>query len=128
MPTVIISAITSLASVVVSGFFSWFIARYTSHLEMCKLNANLDHEDVVSSDTEFAEMASAVSDYTIVPTSQTRLETACHKIAAIRAKETGQLGILLDRLYIAIKDSKSNSSCIDNVLSEIIEEKRKAKG
>lgn len=79
-------------------------------------------EDVVSSEDEFAEMASAVSEF-VFYNSETNQGKAIAKIAVVRSKESMLLGTILDQLYQSVKKNDTKSS--DRLLSDAIKEKRR---
>ena len=81
-------------------------------------------EDIVSSDDDFAEMASLVAQYVVTGAPSYRT-SAIAKTAAIRSKESGEIADKLDKLYSAL--GKSDVTKL-NALDHVIEEKRKAKG
>lgn len=127
MKTEIITALISLAGVIASSVISWFISRNTATNEMKKMKLTWQHEDVVSSDDEFADMAAMVSrcvKFKKGPES----EDAAAKVAALRSKESGNLAISLDNLYSCITAQYPVGTKIDAALTEVINEKRKAKG
>lgn len=83
-----------------------------------------EREDIVSSDDEFAEMASAVAKF-VQTNSVSYQRTAMEKVAAIRSKEVGTLGQLLDDLYRDLQSGVSTSA--DARLTQVINQKREAK-
>ena len=85
-----------------------------------------EREDVVSSDEEFGKMCSAVA-VSVHDNSYTNRAKAASHVASIRSQEQGTLGYLLDELYFSLKKSQ-NSSVTDDLLTKVIEEKRKRKG
>lgn len=82
-------------------------------------------EDIVSSDDDFAEMASLVARYVVTGAPSYRT-SAIAKTAAIRSKESGEIADKLDKLYSAL--GKSDVTKLNEALDHVIEEKRKAKG
>ncbi len=74
---------------------------------------------------EFAEMASAVS--RAICSGRTKdIFFASEKVSAIRSKENGKIGMLLDDLYVKVTYTR-NIQDIENALTEVINEKRAAK-
>ena len=120
----IIPGIISFAGVFISSLVAWFVSRSTANKELEKLRLTWKREDIVSSDDEFAELASAVARFLRSDTPH-NFTDASAKSAALRAKESGSLGACLDRLYISISDR--NKQEIERALTAVIEEKRQAK-
>ena len=120
----IVCVVISTIGVVVSSLVSWFVARLSANKELEKLRLSWAREDVISSDDEFAEMASAAASY-ISRWHSSQRQAALERIASIRSKEQGTLAVKLDHLYTAVL----NEDCTrcNALLSEVIEEKRKAK-
>ena len=83
-----------------------------------------ERDDVVSSDDEFADMSSAVAAYAQDhwPDKQ---GIAMSKVAALRSKESGELGRQLDELYTVVEHGSSKE--INLSLTKVIEQKREAK-
>lgn len=80
-----------------------------------------EREDLVSSDDEFAEMASAVASFVQCCTGN-RQKEALMKIAALRSKEVSDIAELLDALYTDVKAGSSLD--IDNSLTKVLNKKR----
>lgn len=99
-------------------------AKETASHEMDKLQRTWDHDDVVSSDEEFAEMASIVSKFASMETGAWDID-ALSKVAEVRSRESGTLGSILDDLYRSIKNNDFSGT--DALLSKAIEEKRRLK-
>lgn len=120
------SALISAGGVVISAFVSWLISHSATKKEMHRLERTWQHDDVISSDEEFAKMAGLVARYVASKTLDDCYDT-CEAVAAIRSKESGELGRALDTLYKAVRMDTCRPSEIDSALSCVIEEKRKAK-
>ena len=99
-------------------------AEDTANKEIEKLERTWQREDVVSSDEEFGEMASAVASFVHMSNGAFSLDAA-KAVASIRSKETGELASTLDLLYKSIQDDDYPKA--DMLLSEAIAEKRKVK-
>lgn len=124
MKTEIICALITAAGVLISAIISYGISRFTANKEVEKMQLVWDREDIVSSDDEFAEMASTVAKFVQYPISVHQRE-AMGRVAAIRSKEQGTLGILLDQLYQNINEGNTRQT--DSQLSKVIQQKREAK-
>ncbi|MGM9563758.1 MAG: hypothetical protein ACI3VQ_06740 [Faecousia sp.] len=124
MSVEIICALIAVAGTALSAWVSWFVSRSTANKEIEKMQLAWEREDVVSSDDEFAEMAAGVAEF-VQAYSAFYQRNALAKVAAIRSKETGELGKLLDDLYDAIKSCDYSRTNL--TLSEVINEKRNAK-
>lgn len=99
-------------------------AQETANQEIKKMERTWEREDLVSSDEEFAEMASIVSKYVSFGTGAWSDE-AIAKVAAIRSKEKGELGKIMDDLYKCIMDDMYVNA--DRLLTKAINEKRRLK-
>lgn len=99
-------------------------AREAASNELEKMQATWNREDMVSSDEEFAEMANAVARYINIATYKYHVD-AMGKVAAVRSKETGEIGAMLDDLYNCIRDG--NTSAADFALTNAIAQKRNIK-
>ena len=124
MSTNVICSIVTAIGVVLSALISWAVAKSAANKEIDKMKLTWEREDVVSSDDEFAEMASAVSIFVASDTGA-NYRTAMQKIAAVRSKEHGPVATYLDALYVAVREKDWEN--IDDLLTQVIEEKRKAK-
>lgn len=124
MPTEIICAIIAVAGTVVSSLIAWFVSRSTANKEIEKMQLSWAREDIVSSDDEFASMSAAVARY-IQCNNGTHQREAMAAVASIRAKESGEIGSVLDELYRTI--SSGQSTAADRALTCVIENKRNAK-
>ncbi len=124
MSTELICAIVAAAGTVFSAIVAWFVSRSTASKEIEKMKLAWEHEDVVSSDAEFAEMSAAVAKY-VHYNSQRNLSNAMELVAAIRSKEIGPIADALDHLYSSIRNNERELA--NSLLTEVIEEKRKAK-
>lgn len=112
---------TALATIL-SAIIARYVARETAAKEIEKMKMQWEREDVVSSEEEFAEMASAVSVYMRSFEPKTKAISA---VAALRTKERGELAVLLDKLYIDLTTEGTPFPKIELDLSKVIEEKRK---
>ena len=87
-------------------------------------------QDIVSSDDDFSDMAIAVSAFIQMQTLRTHTQ-AVAAIMKIRAKESGDIAKSLDALYEAVGRRgygyNPDLNRIDNLLSEILEQKRNSK-
>lgn len=87
-------------------------------------------QDIVSSDDDFSDMAIAVSAFIQTQTLRTHTQ-AVAAIMKIRAKESGDIAKSLDALYEAVGRRgygyNPDLNQIDNLLSEILEQKRNSK-
>lgn len=124
MKAEIICALITVGGALLSALIAFFVSRSTANKEIEKMKLTWEREDVISSDDEFADMASAVATYVQNGWSDTQ-RTAMSKIAAIRSKEIGSLASKLDQLYTAV--SRDNAKSADSLLTEVINEKRQAK-
>ncbi len=124
MSAEIICALIAIAGTAVSAGVSWFVSRSTANKEIEKMQLAWEREDVISSDDEFAEMAACVAEF-VQSYYGLHQRNAIAKVAAIRSKETGELGKLLDELYDAIKSCDYSRTNL--TLSAVINEKRNAK-
>ena len=118
-------ALITAGGVVIAAFVSWLVARSTSSYELKKLKMEWAREDMVSSEDEFARMVSATAAH-VSSDSYTVKHAALREIAFVRAKESGDLGAALDRMYASIKGKDSEET--DRLLTAVIEQKRQAKG
>lgn len=99
-------------------------AQETANKEIEKLERTWEREDLVSSDEEFAEMATKVSAFVYFADGTGGLD-ALKTIAAIRSKEKGEIACMLDRLYTAVH--RDNYQDADDLLTSAINEKRRIK-
>ena len=116
-----ITVIASLVSAIISSLIAKRTAESTANKEIEKMRLSWEHEDIVSSDEEFAEMVKAVAkvcDYYCLDNQQ----DAIGKVASIRSKERGQLGDALDNLYNAVK--AENFDAANMYLTFAIDHKR----
>ena len=97
-------------------------AEETANREIEKMERTWQREDLVSSDEEFAEMASSVAAFVFYNDGTGRLQAMQH-IAAIRSKEVGHIATILDNLYNDVRAKKIASANL--LLNDAIEEKRK---
>ena len=124
MTSEIICALITAGGVLFSAIVSYAISRSTANKEIEKLKLTWEREDVVSSDDEFAEMAEAVAKF-IHNCNSSNQRDALGKVAAIRSKETGELGALLDKLYAAIRTGIPSDA--NEQLTKVINQKRETK-
>lgn len=124
MKTEIICALITFGGIVVSALFSYVISRSTANKEIERMKLAWEREDVISSDDEFAEMTGAVAKF-VSTCSGTTKRNALEQVASIRSKETGELGRLLDNLYLDIQSGYPTNADIH--LSQVIDQKREAK-
>lgn len=120
----IICSLIALGGTVLSALISYFVSRSTANKELEKLRLTWAREDLVSSDEEFAEMASAIAKFIQRRNGGDQRNAIAH-IAAIRSKEAGEIAILLDRLYQAVRDWRPDE--VDALLTQIVEKKRETK-
>jgi len=125
LETEVLCTLITVAGTVLSALIAWFVSRSTASKELEKLKLTWEREDIVSSDDEFAAMASAVANYVHSNVPLCQREAMC-AVASIRSKESGDLGTLLDQLYNAINSNYSIEA--DRLLSQVINKKRDAKG
>ena len=118
------AAITSVIVALITRKTTLDAAKEAANQEINKLERTWDREDLVSSDEEFAEMAQAVATYVSVNSPRTHIDAA-EKVAAIRSKEYGEMGRILDSLYENICNVDRVSA--DRELSKAINEKRRIK-
>lgn len=128
MSTEIICALISLGGVVASGLLAWLVSNSTAKQQVDQMKLTWAHDDVVSSDDEFADMASEVAMYVTLlhDGNWVIADSARAKVAALRSKESGPLACALDALYATLL--RDGAEDIDTALTEVIKQKRKAKG
>lgn len=124
----VVSAVVSLISTFINAHLSRKsaieAAKEVTQRELEKLERTWDREDIVSSDEEFAEMAAAVSKFATYATGAWNAE-AISCVSSVRAKEHGNLGQIMDKLYDSVKNDLYREA--DKHLTEAINEKRKIK-
>lgn len=117
--------IAAAVGVLASGLVSFLVAKSQTKAEIKKLKLSWEHEDIVSSDEDFAAMAHSVGDY--VTSAKLGLyddaREAAAKVAGLRVNETGDLGNALDELYRALQEGGYDA--VDASLSKVVEAKRK---
>lgn len=124
MTTEVICSLIALAGTVISALIAYFVSRSTANKEVEKLKLTWEHEDLVSTDDEYAEMAASVAKFILRHNgSDQRDALAC--VASIRSKETSEIANSLDNLYRAIRDWKLND--VDMLLTQVVEKKRESK-
>ena len=99
-------------------------AKDTAAHEIDKLQLMWQHESIVSSDEEFAEMAAVVSKFISYSNGAFDAD-AIEKVAAIRSKESGQLGRIMDDLYKSVLSDAYKQA--EQLLAQAIDEKRRIK-
>lgn len=110
-----------LAGAALSVLVSFLTAKLTLSKEIEKMMLQWERDDIVSSEEEFAEMAASVAKYVDKNVSSYKSDAVVH-IAAIRAKENGELASLLDNLYhVTLKGEHAK---VDSALTAVIENKR----
>ena len=124
----VISAVITFIGTVISASIARKSAKETAqetaNKEIEKMKLTWQREDIVSSDEEFAEMASIVAKFCAFETGAWSDE-AIEKVGAIRSKECGALGQIMDDLYDSVKHCKYAEA--DMHLSLAINEKRRIK-
>lgn len=123
MPLEMICTIITVVGTVISALVSYGISRHTAGKELERMRLEWEREDVMTSEDDFAEMASAVAAFVYRPTGYNQ-QSAMETVAAIRAREIGELGNLLDSLYMCIQSGDTSNS--DVWLSKVICQKREA--
>ena len=101
MSSWLISSIISLSGVLISAAASVVAARLVSKREFKKLLLTWQREDLVSFDTAFSDMVSAVSAYAVRGGLEQRWD-AVPKIAALSCRASGRLSESLDALSRAV--------------------------
>lgn len=124
MSTEVICALIAAGGALLSAVVAWFVSRAAANKEIERLKLTWAREDVITSDEDFAAMCAAVSRY--VQTERLRYKDAASAlVSSVRSKEDGVLADSLDCLYASLK--RGNSFYVDECLTKVIEEKRKAK-
>lgn len=130
MNTEIICALIAVTGTVVSALISFFVSKSSAEKEIQKMKLEWKRQDIVSSDDDFSDMAIAVSAFIQTQTLRTHTQ-AVAAIMKIRAKESGDIAKSLDALYEAVGRRgygyNPDLNQIDNLLSEILEQKRNSK-
>lgn len=119
----LICALVTVGGTIVSALIAWLVSRSTANKEIEKMKLSWEREDIISSDDEFADMCSASAKYIAVPYDSHKVDSM-GRIAALRAKESGQIAEHLDFLYESIRRSDRDSA--NAMLSKVVEEKRKS--
>lgn len=121
-----VSALIALIGTVFSSYNARKSAKETAqeiaNKEIEKMKLSWQREDMVSSDEEFAEMASVVAKFCAFETGAWSDE-AIEKVGAIRSKECGMLGQIMDDLYDSVKHDRFREA--DMHLTLAINEKRR---
>lgn len=120
----VIAAIGGIITTTITQRSTRKIAQETANQEIQKMERTWEREDVVSSDEEFAKMASLVSKYVLCANGAWDSE-AIEAIAAIRSQENGRLGEIMDELYTCVQSDMYRKA--DKLLSDAIKEKRRIK-
>lgn len=130
MNTDIICALIAVTGTVASALISFFVSKSSAEKEIQKMKFEWKRQDIVSSDDDFSDMAIAVSAFIQTQTLRTHTQ-AVAAIMKIRAKESGDIAKSLDALYEAVGRQgygyNPDLNQIDNLLSEILEQKRNSK-
>lgn len=124
MPSEVVCAIIAACGTVVSALIAWFVSRSAASKEIEKMRLTWDREDLVSSDDEYAEMASLVSTYIHYRNGGSQVK-ALAKVGALRSKENGPIAEDLDGLYEAIETGTVLR--VDEFLTKVINTKRETK-
>ncbi len=124
MTSEVVCSLIALAGTVLSALIAYFVSRSTANKEVEKLKLTWEHEDLVSTDDEYAEMAASVSEFILCHYGSIQRK-ALARVASIRSKETSEIAILLDSLYQAIRDWKLDDA--DALLTQVVEKKRESK-
>ena len=124
----VISALITFIGSIISANIARKSAKETAqeiaNKEIEKMKLSWQREDMVSSDEEFAEMASVVAKFCAFATGAWSDE-AIEKVGAIRSKESGKLGQIMDELYESVKCDRFAEA--DLLLTDAINEKRRLK-
>lgn len=130
MNTEIVCALIASVGAILSALISKKIARSEAEKEIQKMKLEWKRQDIVSSDEDFSEMAVAVSRFIQIQDGTTHRK-AIDSVMKIRAKESGSIAESFDALYSAIGKRgcgyHPNLEEIDNLLSEILKQKRNSK-
>ena len=121
----VISLIGSIITAKISQKTAIKAAREAANQEIKKMERTWEREDIVSSDEEFAAMAGAVARYIHRETIDNGADAA-ERVSAIRSKEHGELGRILDTLHTCLDER--DLARADRELSKAIDEKRRLKG
>ena len=143
MNTQVICTLIALLGTVSAGIISWFVSKLSAEKEIQKMRLSWEHDNALTSDDDFSEMAAAVATclQSQIPAS---FDSAIACVAALRIKETGTISLKLDALYDTLYQISPNSGTVDfaaftddyklhlnranDCLTDVIKEKRKAKG
>lgn len=112
--------------VAITAAVTAIVTRFTIKNEMYKMRAAWDHEEKVTIEHQYGEMAAAVSKFISYP-SQTNQSKALDSVELLRMKEYGYMGNLLDNLHSQIVRECSNTitPAVENALAKVVEERRK---
>lgn len=125
MPVEVVCTIIAAAGALLSAVLSFFVSRFSAAREMERLHKTWEREDVVSSNDEFAVMASAVAEF-VHSGSGLFQRKAMATVAFVRARERGALADRLDALYAAVFAGSGTQA--NDELTKVIEEKRQRQG
>lgn len=116
--------ILAIAGTTASVSLAIWQAKKTAKSEIEKLQAIWAHEKETAYDTEFDEMAAAVSSFVKHP-APANFTVAVRKVGAYRSKATGELATQIDKLDALLERNGLNCTEIDRALTDAIEYKRK---
>ena len=122
--TEIICSIIAFSGIVLSGFVSWFTARYAAKKETEKMLLSWKHESEISFEKEFSEMIAAANEF-IQHRSPKRKRDACSRILVLCSKSPASLLPSLQKLYQLFQNHPPETSPLISALSEIIETENK---
>lgn len=130
MNTEIVCALIAVSGTLASAAISFLVSKSSAEKEIQKMKLEWKRQDIVSSDDDFSDMAVAISRFIQMQTSKTHTD-AVAAVIKIRAKESGDIAKSLDALYEAVGRRgygyNPDLNQIDNLLSEILEQKRNSK-
>lgn len=124
LSSAVVSTLVSVIGGIITAHISRKNAADAAKQELERLERTWDHEDIVSSEDEFSEMAALVSKFVCFANGAWDVD-ALSKVAEVRSRESGVLGTILDKLYASIRQCHYQDA--DNLLSEAIAEKRRIK-
>lgn len=120
-------AFISIGCALISGFVAWIVAKQAAKAEIKKLQTIWAHEKETACETEFDNMAAAVTLYAKWP-SPKGFQDATNAVAIYRAKVTGEMATEVDKLSRMIVRTSPGYEIILTQLDAIIECKRKVNG
>lgn len=124
MTTEVLCTLVTAGGTLLSACIAFFVSRSTANKEIEKMKLTWEREDIISSDDEFAEMASAVAKF-VLYNSGAHHNEALARVASVRAKEMGNLANILDTLYQHIRRDKQTEA--NDALTAAINERRSIK-